>query len=334
MRSVERRQYSSAFLNVEHSSETKGPICPLTGSTNTILLETLSTSLLIDCYQRDLALDVTSEFQGVKNLQLWRCLDSDLMFFHPPMTGSEEFYREIQNFDWYFPEEKFEYDQAGKWIQADHHILDIGCGAGQFFQKTHPASYTGLAPHALPTHDEKRVGTCILSDSIAGHAMKNIEGYDVVCAFQVLEHIANPKEFLTEALACLKPGGLLILGVPSAESYVTKITNFVLNAPPHHVTWWTDKALQHLTEHFQLSLLKLMHAPVESWETRLYWMQRLANIFSPMRKTHFTTLLRHRLSNIAAYIAAGLIWPFATPSISARGSTVVMVAQKKEGSSC
>ena len=329
MHSVDRHLHFSSHDNMEPSIEVEGSICPLTGSPNTTLLETFPTSLLIECYQRDFGLDVTSEFQGVKSLQLWRCLDSDLIFFQPTITGSTEFYRQIQNFDWYFPEVKFEYDHAATWIKPDYHVLDIGSGAGQFVKTIPVTSYTGLDPNYLPNHDKIHMNTRILRKSLAEHAMTNIQTYDVVCGFQVLEHVANPQAFIKAALKCLKPGGLLILGVPSAESYVTQIANFILNAPPHHVTWWTDQSLRNLAQHFQLSVLNLVHAPVESWETRLYWMQRMAEMFCPKQTTHFTESPYRRLSNIAAYVGAGLIMPFATPPASAQGSSVIMVAQKK-----
>ncbi len=309
-------------------------ICPLTGSTNTQLLETFPTSLLIESYQRDLGLDVSSEFQGVKNLQLWQCLDSDLIFFYPIITGSVEFYSQLQHFDWYFPEEKFEYAHATTWIQPDHHVLDIGCGNGQFRQKIHPASYTGLDPYDRATDNEEHIDSNILSESIAEHALKHSQVYDAVCAFQVLEHIGDPREFLAAALECLKPDGLLILGVPSAESYVTNIPNFVLNAPPHHVTWWTDQSLHALGKQFQLTVLDITHAPVESWETRLYWMKRLAKIFLPESEPHFTTLFSRQLCNITAYLGAGIISQLAKPPTSAQGSTVIMIAQKKEHPFC
>ncbi len=332
--SIERDRHYSSCDEMEHSIERMEATCPLTGSTHTTLLETLPTSLLIDCYQRDLGVDVTSEFADVENLQLWQCLDSDLVFFHPAITGSAEFYRQLHHFDWYFPEDKFEYDHAAAWMTPKQQILDIGCGAAKFVQKFPQSYYTGLDPNYLQDAGVACTNTHIVTETIEEHAMTHGHGYDVVCAFQVLEHVSNPREFLTAALACLKPEGLLILGVPSAESYVTQITNFVLNAPPHHVTWWTDQSLHALAQHFQLSVLDVTHAPIESWETRLYWMQRLANMCLPMRETHFTTSLSRRLCNIAAYLGAGCISPVASVPASAQGSTVVMVARKNKGVLC
>ncbi len=322
------------FPDEDPSAQTNGPRCPLTGSVDIEVLEVVPTSLLIECYQRDLGLNVRPEFTGIENLQLCRCVTSDLIFFYPSITGAHEFYRQLQTFNWYFPETKFEYDHAVSWITPDQHILDIGCGAAQFEKKLSNVSYTGLDPHCMAPQDVEHHDLHIQSETIADHAQTHRQHYDVVCAFQVLEHVADPKVFLTAALTCLKPGGLFIVGVPSAESYVTRIPNFVLNAPPHHVTWWTDQALLSMAHQFQLSVLDLAHAPVESWESRLYWMQRILDVFPPKNTSYFTEKLSRRLSTIAAYMGARFIMLFSSPPTSARGSSVVMVAKKNDGVSC
>ena len=229
-------------------------MCPLTGNRDIEVLEEFPSSLLIACYQRDLGINVASAFKGVEKLQLCRCVSSDLIFFSPSITGSLEFYRQLQSFDWYFPDSKFEYERASNWIKPGHRILDIGCGAAQFAHNIPFVSYIGLEPNNGSTKSVGLADAQILSETVNDHAMTHAHSYDVVCAFQVLEHVENPKDFLTAALACLKPEGLLILGVPSAESYVTRIANFVLNAPPHHVTWWTNQALRHMADQFQLSI--------------------------------------------------------------------------------
>ena len=306
-----------------------GPTCPLTGGQHVQVLEEFPSSLLVDGYQRDLGIDVASEFLGVTRLQLCRSLDSQVLFFHPTVTGSSKFYEQLQNFDWYYPAEKYEYQRAANWVKSGDRVLDIGCGAAHFATYIPDASYHGLEPTHSPGAKPMHTGSHILSEQVTRHALTQSQTYDVVCAFQVLEHIGDPQSFLTAALACLKPHGLLIIGVPSAESYITRIPNFVLNAPPHHVTWWTNEALSNLADQFQLSILELTHATVESWETRLYWMQRLTQLFSPFTDSHFSESNHIRGANIAAYSGAGVLQHLAKLPSTAQGATVVMVARKQ-----
>jgi len=306
-----------------------GPACPLTRSQDLEVLESFPSSLLIDGYQRDLGINVASEFLGIERMQLCRCLDSEVIFFYPTVTGSPEFYKQLQGFDWYYPTAKFEFQRAATWIKRGDRVLDIGCGAAEFASNIANGTYTGLEPNFVSEDKAGDPGIRILSETINNHSKVYAHAYDVVCAFQVLEHVADPQSFLTAALACLKPGGLLILAVPSAESYITKIPNFVLNAPPHHFTWWTDKALYHLGDHFQLSILDLAHAPVEPWETRLYWMQRISCMFSHPASSYFSESTSGRLLNMAAYAGAGFLQTRAPHPEKVQGASVVMVAKKE-----
>jgi hypothetical protein len=46
----------------------------------------------------------------------------------------------------------------------------------------------------------------------------------------------------------MRPGGRLCVVVPSRDSAITEIPNFVLNAPPHHLSWWNEDALRVLAD--------------------------------------------------------------------------------------
>ncbi len=310
------------------SSREGVPTCPLTGDQHIQVLEDIPTSLLVDCYQRDLGIDTAPEFPGVERLQLCRSLNSQVLFFHPTVTGSSDFYEQLQNCDWYYPTDKYEYQRAANWIKPGDRVLDIGCGAAHFATYIPDACYHGLEPHVPPGFHARHAGPHILSENMTRHAMTNSQTYDVVCAFQVLEHMGDPQSFLIAALACLKPDGLLIIAVPNAESYITRIPNFVLNAPPHHMTWWNPNALCHLADYFKLSILDLAYAPVEAWETRLYWMHRISSMFSLHANSYFTASPSRRLFNMAAYLVAGSIPNSCKPSIQAQGASVILIAKK------
>ena len=317
--------FSQTKVPISHS----GPVCPLTGDPQVENLEEIPTSLLVDIYKQDLGIDIASEFNGVDSLTLCRSLKSDLIFFYPLITGSLQFYQQLQEFDWYYPQQKYEYGSAAAWIQPGHHVLDIGCGRGHFAAYIPQAHYTGLEPQLRVDLSTAYRSITIHSQETTAHAETHRAFYDAVCAFQVLEHVADPANFIRAALTCLKPDGLLIVGVPSTESYLSQLVNFSLNAPPHHVTWWTDQALCSLASQFGLDVLNLSHAPVETWESRLYWMQRMAaRLMRPSAK-RFTTSARQRLVNIVSYLAGGIMETIRSPSISARGASAIFVARKR-----
>ena len=309
----------------------EGPTCPLTGDQHIQVLEEIPTSLLIECYQRDLDIDVASEFLKIERLQLCRSLNSQVIFFHPTVPGSLEFHEHLQKFDWYYPADKYEYQRAAKWVKPGDRVLDIGCGAAHFATHLPEASYHGLEPYFLPGFHAMHAEPHIFSENVTRHATTNSQSYDVVCAFQVLEHMRDPQSFISAALACLKSEGLLIIGVPNAESYITRIPNFVLNAPPHHITWWSPKSLCYLADYFNLSILELAHAPVETWETRLYWMERILGLFTLPTNSYFTTSTSRRIFNMAAYMVAGAISNYFKPPLQAQGASVVMIAKKTAG---
>ncbi len=302
--------------------------CPLTGDPHVKVLEEIPTSLLSDIYRRDLNIDIISEFQGIESLSLCRSIRSDVIFFSPAIVGSSRFYQALRTFDWYYPSDKFEYDRAASWIRPGDHVLDIGCGSGYFSKYLTDVTYTGLEPEFLSSGLTSHPPLNIVAEEVTEHALTHHTAYDAVCAFQVLEHMPDPRSFISAALTCLKPGGLLILGVPSAESYVSQLINFTLNTPPHHVTWWTDQALWTVASQFSLELLSLEHAPVESWEQRLYWMQRIATTLMPTSAKRFNTMISQRLVNIAAYLTAGILTLTHSPPVSAQGASVVFIARK------
>lgn len=103
-------------------------------------------------------------------------------------------------------------------------IADIGCGAGSFIDHV-----SGLASQIIaiePTtlyHDQLgRRGYEVYS--YASDAVKaRPESVDVAVTFQVIEHVLNPREFLCEIRALLKPGGTCLIATPNREDILMKL---------------------------------------------------------------------------------------------------------------
>jgi 2-polyprenyl-3-methyl-5-hydroxy-6-metoxy-1,4-benzoquinol methylase len=265
--------------------------CPLSGSDRVILLEKISVDILAQMYHKKIGDSIMSEFEGVEEIGFYHCLESDLKFFYPPVTASEQFYEKLQNTDWYYLDEKEEYDYASSYIEASDTVLEIGCGKGAFADKITTQAYTGLefSQNAQDLAIQKNIK--VLNESIEQHSINHAEQYDVVCCFQVLEHVANINSFIEASIKCLKPGGILIYSVPSADSFISLIKNFILNMPPHHISCWSDKSLQYVSNIFGLKVIEIHH-------------EQLAKIH---RQSYLTQIILKALENTIGYQSNNLL---------------------------
>ncbi len=299
--------------------------CPLNVQHTTRHEESVPIAILSAAAQRELDIDTSAEFRGVDEIGRYTCAECGLEFFSPPVTGSLNFYQQLTNQPWYQPVGKFEYSVAAELIKPGETVLDIGCGDGRFSEHVPEAMFTGLAPEG----DAKKMGpnAIILASSLEEHAANSSDRYDWVCAFQVIEHVADPLAFFEQALGLLKPGGHLLLGAPNSDSYITGLTNFALNAPPHHVTGWNDQSLAYIEQHFNLHRAGLHYAALEEWEQVLYWMQHGYRRWRTDNR-RFSADWWWSLLIPAHYLIAKLTGPWRATPQNLRGSTLVWVASR------
>ena len=228
------------------------PRSPVTGSTNVTREETLDVPRVINCYARDFGLDVSRYFARGEPLEIWRCDDTGYRFYHPfKVAGDESLYSHLQKRTRsdYYPVWKWEYEIASRALAetAAAEILDVGCGDGAFLEarKSSGCGVTGLEFSAAAREVCAKRGLRVLDESLQAHAEKHQEFYDAVCSFQVLEHVAEVRSFLEAAVACVRPGGLIVLGVPHNCPYLFGRDRYhTLNLPPHHMGLWNDLSLR------------------------------------------------------------------------------------------
>jgi len=230
-------------------------LCRLCSSKNICLLQTIRREQLISKWAK---LGISTSYLLRNDLEYMLCKECDLRFYKPMITGDENFYNALQKFDWYYMDNKKEFKYAIDVIKSDDEVLEIGSGSGGFLKQISAKRFVGLelSQEAIKIAAERSIR--LENEIIEDHARNHKDHYNVVCSFQVLEHVNNPHSFLQSAVDVLKSGGIMIVAVPSEDSFL-KYTETVLNMPPHHVTRWSDKILENITKIFGLQLLEIYH---------------------------------------------------------------------------
>jgi SAM-dependent methyltransferase len=258
--------------------ETDLPFCPVTGRPAIRHIQWVSARLLTDLWRIEFKTDARPAFGGIDRFGLWES-PTGLHFFDPPLEGDSQFYGQfysrIESLGLFSHKTvRREFMMAARSIPAGARVLDVGCGLANFRSCVPHAHYTGLDPHMAG----KSQSTAVRAETLAQHLIANAVTYDAVCAFQVLEHVKAPASLFAEMVQAARPGGLIFAGVPHVPSAATRIPNFVMNAPPHHLTWWTKSALAELANGAGAIVENIEHIPWGTADALIYWIERCTPI--------------------------------------------------------
>lgn len=237
------------------------PECPLCGSQR---LEPQGSISYVEIWGR-LARDWEVPFSEGVRLQnspasaasLLECGRCGLLHFDPIAPGDSGFYTELMSAVDY-EEHRWEFEVVAALVPRTASIVDLGCGSGAFLR--------GLEGHAgvrVGVDRNDRWGAMMTSKGVTfvagdvsdlqAHAGPARGPFDAVCAFQLIEHLADPVELVRQASRSLAPHGRLYVAVPNRRRRVR--TTEVLDCPPHHVTRWDADQLLELANQCGLRLV-------------------------------------------------------------------------------
>ena len=277
--------------------------CPITQEPAVRLIQVVPAKLLKRIWKYIGRTDISELFAGVDQVGLWES-PCGLAFFSPAIAGDDAFY---QSFYGRFKvhealaqvaSERPEYIAAARHVSEGSQVLDVGAGCAGFRQHVEHAEFIGLDPYA----ETENLAAGVVREQAVDHAVNNAERYDVVSAFQVMEHTVDPVGFASTLTRMLRPGGKLILGVPLWPSPMIRCPNMMINCPPHHLTWWNESALQTLADKLGLEVVEKARLPPHlhhawfHWMTMLTWVDMRKRYYADRASWHFNVALSLPLS--------------------------------------
>ncbi|MCB2263622.1 MAG: class I SAM-dependent methyltransferase [Candidatus Thiosymbion ectosymbiont of Robbea hypermnestra] len=185
------------------------------------------------------------------NISLLECQRCGLQYFNPAIPGDAEFYNQLMASSLGYSSERWDFLAAIEIIASGDKVLDIACGEGRFLQlaQAKGAVVCGIDINPMAVENAKHKGLSAYCVPLNEFASENRECFDVVTAFQVIEHLSDVQPFARAASNCLKPGGKFFITVPNRlRGYHNPFDP--LDQPPHHLSRWTSDQLQtlaHLT---------------------------------------------------------------------------------------
>ena len=113
-----------------------------------------------------------------------------------------------------------------KFVPARGRLLDVGCALGFFMEA---AAHRGWLVEGVDISDH---ATSYARDELGLDARTGTlhtvaldpDSFDVVTAWDVIEHVLDPVEELRAMRRLLRPGGLLVLSTPDIGSRVARVT--------------------------------------------------------------------------------------------------------------
>jgi uncharacterized protein (UPF0276 family)/2-polyprenyl-3-methyl-5-hydroxy-6-metoxy-1,4-benzoquinol methylase len=177
----------------------------------------------------------TNELFVKKGFHHVRCQNCRLIYVNPVLTDDAARKLYEQESSWVqvldsgpqkeMDQKKFSYglDIVSPYL-CQRRILDIGTGTGLFLEV---ARDKGFDPVGLElnraTVDRLRENGFEIIDKPMENSDLPENDFDLVTLWEVLEHIMEPGQLLAHITSVLKPGGMLLVLVPNADSLVTRI---------------------------------------------------------------------------------------------------------------
>lgn len=234
------------------------PICNEKTSTTKVLNSSFIKSKLSKHFNNQI-----DEGVEIIDYTLQKCSNCTFEHAFPFVEGSSSFYNWVTSHSTYYPPTRWEYSKVLELLKNNdqqHKLLDVGCGDGVFFDFISKSKSKNITFFGLDTTKESaekclQKGYDVYCTDIQGFkSAHNDEYFDAITVFHVLEHIANPKEFLKELISLTSPAGAVYSSTPYSPMDFEFDWFDILNHPPHHMGRWNLKSYKKMAEMLELNV--------------------------------------------------------------------------------
>lgn len=266
--------------------------------------------------------------------RLWRCAVCNLVRTEPQLTPqalephyAEEYWGEggveAVNEEWIRLDQRYRTGFLNR-FRSGGSILDVGCGLGFFLRALDSKQWDryGIEPMPVPYREAGRAlgRERIFNTELLAAGLPSGR-FDVVTFWDSLEHLPNPRGVVQEAWRLLRPGGIVLIGLPNFGGYQARHFGedwFGLSLP-HHFYHYTSETLTKLLEKcgFRVRVVEDRSGP-ENYHALKH---SLLN--------HFTRRHGRRAGRLRYYVAKPFLHPWEWISTRLGGGSSLQVCAER-----
>lgn len=197
--------------------------------------------------------------------QVVRCTHCGFGFSNPFVAGDHQYYSLIYS-DSIYPSYRWEFQVTQEALKAtapQFKILEVGAGDGSFIKRIAPELTSKENALCLEYSDygKQKINEygvrCLAEDVRTLDRAECREGFDVVCMFQVLEHMDNLDSLFEQLTRITSPNANLFISVPNPKAVeFSELNGGLLDMPPHHIGRWEPSCFAHIGQRFGWNVVR------------------------------------------------------------------------------
>jgi len=238
--------------------------CPICNNSNIPLLNSFEKLFLAKCQNCDFIFDkrIPSENELIEHYKIYAYSQLKPL----PNLTRVSYHKLLDTFEQY---------------RGSGNILDIGCGQGDFLVeakkrnwKVYGTEYSRAAVKLCKERDINMYQGELNQESFSGL------DFDVITSFEVIEHINNPNDFMSEANNKLRKSGLFYCTTPNFNSILRNFekSKFKMICYPEHISFYTKQSIKHLGKSHNFHSIKTQTTGID--------IGRLKNAFKKDKQIH------------------------------------------------
>jgi len=183
----------------------------------------------------------------------------------PYVAGDERFYRLAYGRPGSYPTWRWEFQVTRSVLTTfatpGHRLLEVGAGDGAFVRgfvdgilpktRTLCTEFSEQGRHQIREFGVECLAQDVrdMSDASFGHR------FDIVCMFQVLEHMDRLDDLFEKLRWLMKKGGSLFISVPNPRRIeFNELNGALLDMPPNHIGRWNRECFEMISERYGFSV--------------------------------------------------------------------------------